>query len=159
MRRDGGIFTFGDAHFYGSTGNLKLHEPIVGITRSLSGKGYRLVARDGGMFTFGDARFYGSLPGRGEDVSDVVGMARTSDDKGYWIAQSDGQVDAFGQAQSYRPYTAASCDPVTAIFSDPVQPGYQLVTRSGATISFGAYGAHRTGAIVNCSVPRKRRRR
>jgi hypothetical protein len=28
---DGDIFTFGDADFYGSTGNLTLHQPIVGI--------------------------------------------------------------------------------------------------------------------------------
>ena len=28
---DGGIFTFGDANFYGSTGAIKLNQPIVGI--------------------------------------------------------------------------------------------------------------------------------
>ncbi|MGC8466525.1 MAG: hypothetical protein ACP5O0_11480, partial [Acidimicrobiales bacterium] len=27
---DGGIFSFGDAQFYGSTGNIKLNAPIVG---------------------------------------------------------------------------------------------------------------------------------
>jgi hypothetical protein len=159
VARDGGIFTFGDARFYGSAGSLQLHEPIVGITRSLSGKGYRLVARDGGMFTYGDARFYGSLPSRGINVTDVVGMARTANDKGYWIAQSDGQVEAFGQAQAFRPYVAASCDPVTAIFSDPVRTGYQLVTRAGATISFGAYGPHRTGPVVKCGSSHKHKKR
>ena len=58
VARDGGIFTFGDAHYYGSTGGLQLRQPIVGITRSESGKGYRLVARDGGVFSFGDARLF-----------------------------------------------------------------------------------------------------
>ena len=28
---DGGIFAFGDAAFYGSTGSLKLNKPIVGM--------------------------------------------------------------------------------------------------------------------------------
>jgi hypothetical protein len=28
---DGGIFTFGDADFYGSTGALHLQAPIVGL--------------------------------------------------------------------------------------------------------------------------------
>jgi hypothetical protein len=28
---DGGIFAFGDAGFYGSTGNIKLNRPIVGM--------------------------------------------------------------------------------------------------------------------------------
>ena len=29
---DGGIFAFGDADFYGSTGGLPLQKPIVGMT-------------------------------------------------------------------------------------------------------------------------------
>ena len=28
---DGGIFSFGDAHFYGSTGAIRLNRPIVGM--------------------------------------------------------------------------------------------------------------------------------
>jgi hypothetical protein len=29
---DGGIFTFGDAGFRGSTGNLHLNAPVIGMT-------------------------------------------------------------------------------------------------------------------------------
>jgi hypothetical protein len=29
---DGGVFSFGDAHFYGSTGGIRLREPIVAMT-------------------------------------------------------------------------------------------------------------------------------
>ena len=29
---DGGIFAYGDAHFYGSTGDSHLNMPIVGMT-------------------------------------------------------------------------------------------------------------------------------
>ena len=57
---DGGIFTFGDAAFYGSTGALTLNRPIVGMAATPDGKGYWLVASDGGIFTFGDAAFFGS---------------------------------------------------------------------------------------------------
>jgi hypothetical protein len=28
---DGGIFSFGDAHFYGSTGSIRLNQPVVGM--------------------------------------------------------------------------------------------------------------------------------
>jgi hypothetical protein len=28
---DGGVFSYGDAHFYGSAGNIHLTKPIVGI--------------------------------------------------------------------------------------------------------------------------------
>ena len=50
---DGGIFTFGDANFYGSTGAIALNKPIVGMMAGPSGAGYVLVASDGGTFTFG----------------------------------------------------------------------------------------------------------
>ena len=62
---DGGIFTFGTAKFHGSTGNLVLNRPVVGITASPDHGGYRLVASDGGLFAFGDSRYYGSIPGLG----------------------------------------------------------------------------------------------
>jgi ribosomal protein L24E len=57
---DGGVFTFGDAAFYGSTGNIRLNSPIVTMAPTPTGHGYWLVASDGGVFTFGDAAFYGS---------------------------------------------------------------------------------------------------
>ena len=60
---DGGVFTFGDAAFYGSLGDVELDEPIVGMAATPSGQGYWLLGRDGGIFTFGDAAFYGSAAG------------------------------------------------------------------------------------------------
>jgi hypothetical protein len=60
---DGGIFSFGDADFYGSTGAIRLNKPIVGMAATPDGGGYWLVASDGGIFSFGDADFYGSKGG------------------------------------------------------------------------------------------------
>ena len=56
---DGGIFSFGDAHFYGSLGALRLNRPIVGMGVAPSAPGYWLVAQDGGIFTF-NVPFFGS---------------------------------------------------------------------------------------------------
>ena len=56
----GGSFTFGDARFFGSTGNVRLNQPVVGMAPTPDGGGYWLVASDGGIFAFGDARFFGS---------------------------------------------------------------------------------------------------
>ena len=64
MASDGGLFAFGDAGFYGSTGSLQLNQPVVAMAPALNGKGYWLVASDGGIFAFGDAGFYGSMGGR-----------------------------------------------------------------------------------------------
>jgi ribosomal protein L24E len=57
---DGGIFSFGDAGFFGSTGAITLNQPITAMAASPTGKGYWFVAADGGIFSFGDAAFYGS---------------------------------------------------------------------------------------------------
>ncbi len=40
---DGGIFTFGDAQFYGSSGATALNKPIVGMASTPDGKGYWLM--------------------------------------------------------------------------------------------------------------------
>ncbi|MGO8862365.1 MAG: beta strand repeat-containing protein [Acidimicrobiales bacterium] len=60
---DGGIFNYGDAGFYGSTGSIQLNKPIVGMAATPDGKGYWLVASDGGVFAEPDAVFYGSTAG------------------------------------------------------------------------------------------------
>jgi hypothetical protein len=69
---DGGIFSYGDAQFYGSTGSLALAQPIVGMAVMPDGGGYWFSAADGGLFNYGDAPFYGSGTGQGVQV---VGMA------------------------------------------------------------------------------------
>ena len=71
---DGGIFSFGDAGYFGSTGGLPLNAPIVGIEHTADGRGYWLVGHDGGIFSFGDAAFYGSAGGLHLNQP-VVGMA------------------------------------------------------------------------------------
>jgi len=46
---DGGMFTFGDAPFYGSAGALHLNKPVVGMAATPDGHGYWLVASDGDL--------------------------------------------------------------------------------------------------------------
>ena len=55
MASDGGIFSYGDATFFGSTGGIRLNKPVVGMAATPSGHGYWLVASDGGIFSYGDA--------------------------------------------------------------------------------------------------------
>ena len=71
---DGGVFSFGDAGYYGSTGAMTLNKPIVGMAASQDGLGYWLVASDGGIFSFGDATYYGSAAGTPVSAP-VVGIA------------------------------------------------------------------------------------
>ncbi|MDA8309408.1 MAG: right-handed parallel beta-helix repeat-containing protein, partial [Actinomycetota bacterium] len=100
--QDGGVFTFGDAKFYGSLPGMGVHvSDIVGMVATPDGHGYWLVRKDGGVFSFGDAGFYGSLPGMGVHVSDVVGILATPDGHGYWLVGKDGGVFSFGDAGFY----------------------------------------------------------
>ena len=95
---DGGAFAFGKAAFAGSTGNIALNAPVVGMAATPTGDGYWLVASDGGVFAFGNAAFRGSA-GAIKLNSPVVGMANTFPGDGYWLVASDGGVFSFGDAQ------------------------------------------------------------
>jgi hypothetical protein len=97
VARDGGVFAFGDARFHGSTGGVRLAQPIVGMAATPSGQGYWLVAADGGIFSFGDAGFHGST-GRAHLAQPIVAMARTAAGQGYWLVAADGGVFNFGDA-------------------------------------------------------------
>jgi hypothetical protein len=73
---DGGIFTFGGATFLGSTGAMRLNQPIVGMAANPSGPGYWLVASDGGIFAFGNVAFLGSTGSQSLPFP-ILGMAAT----------------------------------------------------------------------------------
>ena len=93
---DGGIFAFGDAAFFGSTGSMRLNRPVVGMAAAPGGGGYWLVASDGGLFSFG-APFEGAATGLLHRAA--VGM--DSESAGYRIVAADGSVHAFGGAPFY----------------------------------------------------------
>ena len=134
---DGGIFSFGDARFHGSTGGRRLNQPIVGMARTPNGHGYWLVASDGGIFTFGNARFHGSTGGL-RLRSPIVGMIATRSGNGYWLAAADGGVFSFGDAKFYGSATKHHpSSPIVAITRKPTGHGYWLVTREGRVYNFG----------------------
>lgn len=93
---DGGVFTFGDAAFHGSTGSLVLNEPVVAIAPDPDGVGYWLIASDGGVFAY-EAEFRGSvpavLPPEATLNAPVVGGIAFGD--GYVMVASDGGAFTF----------------------------------------------------------------
>jgi len=146
---DGGVFTFGNANFYGSTGSLVLQRPVVGIVTTANHGGYWLDASDGGVFSFGNTQFYGSIPGLGLHPAGsglphslnapIVGMVPSFDDQGYFMVASDGGVFAFGDAKF-----AGSCPGIggcagaaVAVLPDASGNGYWLVTSLGDVYGFG----------------------
>ncbi len=145
---DGGIFSFGGAPFYGSTGGIALNRPVVGMASTPGGGGYWEVASDGGIFSYGNAHFFGST-GALVLNQPVVGMATTPNGGGYWLVASDGGIFAFGNAQFYGSTGAIHLNqPVVGMAATPDGKGYWLVAADGGIFAFGDanfFGS--TGAI------------
>ncbi len=134
---DGGIFTFGQAVFNGSTGGIHLNQPIVGMAPTADDAGYWLVASDGGIFTFGDAVFYGSTGGTHLNRP-IVGMAATPDGQGYWLVASDGGIFTFGDAGFYGSTGGTHLNqPIVGMAATPDGQGYWLVASDGGIFTFG----------------------
>ncbi len=146
---DGGIFSYGTAGFYGSTGAITLNKPIVGMADTPDGNGYWLVASDGGIFSYGDASFHGST-GAITLNKPIVGMASTPDGNGYWLVASDGGIFSFGDAAFHGSTGAITLNkPIVGMASTPDGKGYWLVASDGGIFSFGDAAFHgSTGAIT-----------
>jgi hypothetical protein len=136
---DGGIFTFGNARFYGSTGAMHLNRPIAGMTATPSGRGYWLVASDGGVFSFGDARFYGST-GAIHLNRPIVGIAMSHLGHGYWMVASDGGMFSFGDAKFYGSAAGNVSSSIVGVATTPAGHGYWLAEVNGAVHSYGDAG-------------------
>jgi hypothetical protein len=146
---DGGIFSFADSRFFGSTGAVKLNQPIVGMSPTPSGQGYWLVASDGGIFSFGDAAYHGST-GNVRLNQPIVGMATTPSGSGYWLVAADGGVFAF-DAPSFGSAAGRSRAPAVAIATTKTGDGYWVVTAEGQVFNFG--DAPNFGALGPLSQP------
>jgi hypothetical protein len=134
--RDGGIFTFGDATFHGSTGSLTLNKPIVGMAGDPATGGYWTVGADGGIFSF-DSPFFGST-GSLTLNKPIVGMAATPDGGGYWLVASDGGIFAFGNAAFFGSTGSLTLNkPIVGMAATPDGGGYWLVGRDGGIFTFG----------------------
>jgi hypothetical protein len=152
---DGGVFPFGRDAGYGSTGNLRLNQPMVGMAATPDGGGYWLVASDGGVFPFGDAAGYGST-GSIRLNQPIVGMAATPTGNGYWLVAADGGIFPFGDATGWgstggirlnRPIVGMAAVPPAACGRPTC--GYWLVASDGGIFPFGpgATGWGSTGGI------------
>jgi hypothetical protein len=134
---DGGVFSFGGAPFYGSTGNIHLNKPIVGMAGAAASGGYWLVASDGGIFSFGNAPFYGST-GNIHLNQPVVGMAAAPNNAGYWLVASDGGIFSFGNVGFYGSMGNKHLNqPIVGMAVTHDGGGYWLVAADGGIFSFG----------------------
>ncbi len=150
---DGGVFNYGNLPFCGSTGNLVLTKPVVGMAVTPDGGGYWLVASDGGVFAFGDAAFHGSA-GNIALTKPIVGMAVTPDGGGYWLVASDGGIFSYGDAAFHGSAgNIALARPVVGMALTPDGGGYWLVASDGGIFSYGDAGFHGSTGNIRLTQP------
>ena len=149
---DGGVFTCGDAGFYGSAGSEALVAPIVAMAATPDGRGYWLAAADGGLFSYGDAAFFGSAATFSH--APIVAMISTPDGGGYWLAAADGGVFSFGDARFYG--SAASfrlAQPLVGMARSADGGGYWLAAADGGVFSFGDARFYGSAASFGLNAP------
>jgi hypothetical protein len=137
---DGGVFSFGEAPFHGSTGDRTLNQPAVAMAAVPGGSGYWFAAADGGIFTFGDATFFGSTGGVALNQP-IVGMAPTPTGNGYWLVARDGGIFTFGDATFFGSVPGSglctSTSPAARLVASATGHGYWVATADGAVTPFG----------------------
>ncbi|HZT65933.1 MAG TPA: Ig-like domain-containing protein [Acidimicrobiales bacterium] len=150
---DGGIFSFGVAHYYGSTGNIKLAAPIVAMSTTPDANGYWFVGADGGVFSFGDAHYWGST-GNIRLAQPVVGMAYTPDGGGYWLVARDGGIFSFGNAVFHGSTgNIKLAAPIVGMAATPDGGGYWFVGSDGGIFSFGDARFHGSLGNIHLNAP------
>jgi hypothetical protein len=134
---DGGVFTAGDAGFFGSMGGQPLNAPAIGIAPTPSGAGYFVVGSDGGVFTFGDAPFHGSMGGQPLN-SPITGIAPGCTSDGYYLVGGDGGVFAFGDVGFHGSMAGQQLNgPMTGLVDSCGKQGYWTFAKDGGVFTFG----------------------
>jgi hypothetical protein len=62
LASDGGLFSFGDAAFFGSLPGSGISSPAVAMRPTRTGGGYLIVAATGAVVNYGDAPVLGGVP-------------------------------------------------------------------------------------------------
>jgi hypothetical protein len=158
---DGGVFAYGDAHYFGSMARGRIGAPVVGIAATPSGRGYWLAGADGGVFAFGDARYFGSMVHH-RIAAPLMGIAATPSGQGYWLVGADGGVFGFGDARYFGSMVHHRLRTlVVGIAASRAGGGYWLAGADGGVFAFGnarylGSGAHArfNGAISGITATR-----
>jgi len=151
---DGGIFNYGSAGFYGSTGSQRLNAPMVGMAATPGGGGYWEVAANGGIFNEGNALFVGSADSVHLNAP-IVGMAATPDGGGYWLVAADGGIFNYGSAGFYGSAGSVHLNaPIVGMAATPDGGGYWLVAADGGVFSYGdaSFYGSRGGQPLNAPI-------
>jgi hypothetical protein len=96
---DGGVFPFGDAPFWGSTGGTHVDSPIIGIAPTTGTSGYWLSTEDGTVYQFQGSSTTVAAHDLGGNLA--TGIVSTPSGAGYWLVDLGANVYPTGDAVTY----------------------------------------------------------
>ena len=159
---DGGVFTFGDAGFYGSLPGINVTPSPARVADSVAfhayassqdvflaptpdAGGYWVVDSAGDVYGFGDAGFYGSLPGR------LSSLAKTSAHDVVTGHQATVPVTGFAPTADGRGYWMVATDGSLYTFGDA--PNYGSLRDIGLTPPPVTVNGYYPPSTVGLSIP------
>jgi SpoIID/LytB domain protein len=137
LNRGGGIYSFGDARYFGNLIDHGYPGPAVGLADTPDGNGYAVLTSFGGIYTFGNAHYFGNLidhnyPGTATAIS------MTPSGAGYAILTAGGGLYTFGDARYFGNLIDHQYPGRAVSFSYTASGnGYSILTDSGALYTFG----------------------
>ncbi|GAC1327505.1 MAG: hypothetical protein NVSMB17_01610 [Candidatus Dormibacteria bacterium] len=156
----GGIYSFGDAGYFGNLIDHGYPGPAIGLSETPEGRGYAIVTTPGNLYTFGDAVYFGNLNdpcnnGGGPCATpaypgpavafDYTPRGVTTNGAGYAILTGGGGLYSFGDAQAhyYGNLIDCNCIPAGANLKavsfawTASGNGYWILADNGGIYSFG----------------------
>ena len=151
LNQGGGIYSFGDATYYGNLIDHDYAGPAVGLAETPDGQGYNILTTSGAIYSFGNANYYGNLldhhyPGP------ATALSHTPTGGGYAILNRSGGIYTFGDARYYGNLIDHKYPGVAiGLAYTSTGNGYWILTTSGALYSFG--DAQYYGNLIDHNYP------
>lgn len=158
---DGGVFSFGAAHYYGrgrypatscdtaECTAVPMSGKPVAMASAPTGNGYRILGADGEVMGL-NATVCPYASGTTRPAAPMVAMA-DANGNGYWMAGADGGVFSacgagfYGSAEPDHPSA-----PIVAMAATPDGGGYWLLGKDGGVFSFGDAGYYGRAYVFSC---------
>ena len=140
---DGGIFAYGDAGFYGSTGSLVLNKPVIGMVPTHDGGGYWLIASDGGRLRLRRRRLPRLARRRRRPPTPhrrrgaVPRRRRLLDARGQRHRRTPSATRRRWRSPASRPALGSMTSPMTGLIPDFSGQGFDAVDGSGQAFAYG----------------------
>ena len=151
LNQGGGIYSFGDAGYFGNLIDHGYPGPAVGLAETPNGGGYNILNTSGAIYSFGNANYYGNLLD-GHHPGPATALSYTPTAGGYAILTRSGGIYTFGDA-GYFGNLIDHGYPGTAIGLAYTKSGrgYWILTTEGALYSFGDAGYY--GNLIDRGYP------